>query len=54
VIDAYLDGDLAARLETAASTRLGTQPHALRAEEAAVLGLLKARLARERRKRAAA
>jgi DNA topoisomerase-1 len=54
VIDAYLDGDLAARLETAATKRLGTQPHALRAEEAAVLGLLKARLARERRKRAAA
>ena len=53
VIDAYLDGDLAATLEAAASKRLNARPHALRAEEAAVLGLLKARLARERRKRAA-
>ncbi|MEO8510079.1 MAG: DNA topoisomerase IB [Chloroflexota bacterium] len=57
VIDAYLDGDLAATLEAAASKRLSSRPHALRAEEAAVLGLLKARLARlarERRKRVAA
>lgn len=54
VIDAYLDGDLAATLEEAASKRLSARPHALRAEEAAVLGLLKARLARERRKRRAA
>lgn len=54
VIDAYLDGDLAATLETAAAKRLSTKPHALKAEEAAVLGLLTARLARERRKRTAA
>ena len=54
VIDAYLDGDMAATLEAAASKRLSARPHALRAEEAAVLGLLKARLARERRKRTAA
>jgi DNA topoisomerase-1 len=54
VIDAYLDGDMAATLEEAASKRLSSRPHALRAEEAAVLGLLKARLARERRKRRAA
>ena len=54
IIDAYLDGEMAATMEAAASKRLSTRPHALRPEEAAVLGLLSARLARERRRRTAA
>jgi DNA topoisomerase-1 len=54
IIDAYLDGEMAAPMQAAAARRLSARPHALRAEEAAVLGLLSARLARERRRRTAA
>lgn len=50
IIDAYLDGTLVDALSERARGA-GRGAHALRAEEAAVLGLLQARLARERRKR---
>ena len=55
VLDSYLDGTLVEALSERARG-IGRGAHALRREEAAVLGLLQARLARERRagRRAAA
>jgi DNA topoisomerase-1 len=53
VLDAYLDGSFVEAL-TRRATGVGRGAHALRAPEAAVLGLLQARLARERRSRRAA
>ena len=53
VLDAYLDGSFVEALARRASG-VGRGAHALRAPEAAVLGLLQARLARERRSRQAA
>jgi DNA topoisomerase I len=53
VLDAYLDGTLVNALSERAR-RVGRGAHALRPEEAAVLGLLQARLAREQRRRRAA
>ena len=50
VIDRYLDGTMVDAL-TRRARGVGRGAHALRAEEAAVLGLLQARLARERRSR---
>ena len=50
VIDAYLDGTMIDALTTRARGA-GRGAHALRPEEAAVLGLLQARLAREGRRR---
>ena len=50
VLDAYLDGSFVEAL-AAARRGVGRGAHALRAPEAAVLGLLQARLARERRSR---
>ena len=47
VIDRYLDGTMIQALERRAQG-VGRGAHALKAEEAAVLGLLQARLARER------
>ena len=52
VVEAYLDGTLVDALSRRARGA-GRGLHALRREEAAVLGLLQARLARERRRRAA-
>jgi DNA topoisomerase I len=52
VIDRYLDGTMVDALSRRARG-VGRGVHSLRAEEAAVLGLLQARLARERRARAA-
>ena len=49
VIDRYLDGTMVDALSRRARG-VGRGAHALRAEEAAVLGLLQARLARERRR----
>ena len=53
VIDRYLDGTMVDALSRRAQG-VGRGAHALRAEEAAVLGLLQARLARERRSRSRA
>ena len=53
VLDSYLDGSLVEALARRARG-VGRGAHALRAAEAAVLGLLQARLARERRSRRAA
>ena len=53
VIERYLDGTMVDALSRRARG-VGRGSHALRAEEAAVLGLLQARLARERRTRTAA
>jgi DNA topoisomerase-1 len=53
VIDRYLDGTIVDALSRRARG-VGRGAHALSAEEAAVLGLLQTRLARERRSRAAA
>jgi len=53
VIDRYLDGTIVDALSRRARG-VGRGAHALSAEEAAVLGLLQSRLARERRSRAAA
>ncbi len=50
VIDSYLDGTMVEAL-SARAKGAGRGAHALRPEEAAVLGLLQARLARERRRR---
>jgi DNA topoisomerase-1 len=50
VIDRYLDGTMVDALSRRA-VGVGRGAHALRASEAAVLGLLQARLARERRER---
>jgi len=50
LIDAYLDGTMVDALATRARG-VGRGAHALRPEEAAVLGLLQARLAREQRRR---
>jgi DNA topoisomerase-1 len=50
VIDRYLDGTMVDAL-TRRARGVGRGAHALKAEEAAVLGLLQARLARERRSR---
>jgi DNA topoisomerase-1 len=50
VIDAYLDGTMVEALAERARG-VGRGAHALRQEEAAVLGLLQARLAREQRRR---
>jgi DNA topoisomerase I len=52
VLDSYLDGTLVEALSERARG-VGRGAHALRPEEAAVLGLLQARLARERRRRGA-
>jgi DNA topoisomerase-1 len=49
VIDSYLDGTMVEAL-SARARGAGRGAHALRPEEAAVLGLLQARLARERRR----
>ena len=53
VLDSYLDGSLVEAL-TRRVRGVGRGAHALQPEEAAVLGLLRARLARERRSRRAA
>jgi DNA topoisomerase I len=53
VLDSYLDGSLVEAL-TRRVRGVGRGAHALHPEEAAVLGLLQARLARERRSRRAA
>jgi DNA topoisomerase I len=53
VIERYLDGTMVDAL-TRRARGVGRGAHALRAEEAAVLGLLQSRLARERRSRTAA
>jgi DNA topoisomerase-1 len=53
VLDSYLDGSLVDAL-TRRARGVGRGAHALQPEEAAVLGLLQARLARERRSRRAA
>jgi DNA topoisomerase-1 len=53
VLDSYLDGSLVEALARRARG-VGRGAHALEPEEAAVLGLLQARLARERRSRRAA
>lgn len=53
VIDRYLDGTMVDALSRRAQG-VGRGAHALKPEEAAVLGLLQARLARERRSRRAA
>ena len=53
VLDSYLDGSLVDALSRRARG-VGRGAHALQAEEAAVLGLLQERLARERRSRRAA
>jgi len=50
LLDAYLDGTMVDALATRARG-VGRGAHALRPEEAAVLGLLQARLAREQRRR---
>jgi DNA topoisomerase-1 len=50
ILDAYMDGTLVDALSQRARGA-GRGAHALKAEEAAVLGLLQARLARERRRR---
>jgi DNA topoisomerase-1 len=50
VVDSYLDGTLVEALAERARGA-GRGAHALRREEAAVLGLLQARLAREQRRR---
>jgi len=50
VLDAYLDGTMVEALSERARG-VGRGAHALRPEEAAVLGLLQARLAREQRRR---
>ena len=50
VVERYLDGTMVDALMRQA-TGIGRGAHALKAEEAAVLGLLQARLARERRRR---
>jgi DNA topoisomerase-1 len=50
VIDRYLDGTMVEALQRRARG-VGRGSHALKAGEAAVLGLLQARLARERRSR---
>ena len=50
LLDAYLDGTMVEALSERARG-VGRGAHALRPEEAAVLGLLQARLARERRRR---
>jgi DNA topoisomerase I len=49
VLDAYLDGSMLESLRRRAAEELADAGHALRPEEAAVLGLLQARLAREQR-----
>ncbi len=53
LLESYLDGTLVNALSERARG-VGRGAHALKAEEAAVLGLLQARLAREQRKRRAA
>ena len=53
VLASYMDGTLVDAL-TERARRVGRGAHALRPEEAAVLGLLQARLAREQRRRRAA
>jgi DNA topoisomerase-1 len=50
VIDAYLDGTLVKTLKRRAEEQLASALHSLNPEEAAVLGLLQQRLAREERK----
>ena len=52
MLDAYLDGTMVDALAQRARG-VGRGAHALRPEEAAVLGLLQARLAREQRSTAA-
>jgi DNA topoisomerase-1 len=52
IVASYLDGTLAGALGDRVARRLGRSAHALAPEEAAVLGLLRGRLARERRRRA--
>jgi len=52
IVAAYLDGTLVSVLGARADRKLEGSAHGLKPEEAAVLGLLRARLARERRKRA--
>ena|ERR1051326_864320 len=49
VIDAYLDGTLVRTLKRRAEEQLATSLRSLRPEEAAILGLLQQRLAREER-----
>ncbi len=50
ILDSYMDGTLVDALSQRARGA-GRGAHALKAEEAAVLGLLQARLAREQRRR---
>jgi DNA topoisomerase-1 len=52
IVASYLDGTLAKALGERVAPRLGRSAHALTPEEAAVLGLLRGRLARERTGRA--
>jgi DNA topoisomerase-1 len=51
VIDAYLDGTLVRTLKRRAEEQLATSLRSLTAEEAAVLGLLQQRLAREEKQK---
>jgi DNA topoisomerase-1 len=52
IVAAYLDGTFVEALGARAERALGASPHGLKPEEGAVVGLLRARLARERRRRA--
>ena len=52
IVAAYLDGTLVAALGARAERDMGGSPHGLKPEEAAVVGVLRARLARERRRSA--
>jgi DNA topoisomerase-1 len=52
IVAAYMDGTLVAALGARAEQGIGGSPHGLKPEEAAVVGVLRARLARERRRRA--
>jgi DNA topoisomerase-1 len=54
IVTSYLDGTLAAALTDRVTPRPGRSLRALTPEESSVLGLLRARLARERRRSAAA
>jgi DNA topoisomerase I len=49
ILDSYLDGSMLETLRQRAADELATSAHELRPEEAAALGLLQARLAREAR-----
>ena len=52
IVAYYMDGTLVAALSATAERGIRGAPHGLKPEEAAVVGVLRARLARERRRRA--